>query len=104
MTGNFGYRIQSFSDSGSVGTGYAKIEYDDSWVSVLFYIGPELSFTYRFNEHFGLFASVGVFANIGLTINDYKVEDNYGDEISGDKWYFATGGNFLPKIGVSVTL
>lgn len=108
LTGNFGYRIQSFSDSGSVKVSGMKIEYDTSWTSVLFYIGPELSFTYRFNEHFGLFASIGVFGDIGLTINDYELkakDGNYTDDIADrDDWYFATGSDFRPKIGVSITL
>jgi hypothetical protein len=105
LTGNFGYRIQSFSESGSEKIYGTKTKYDNSWTSVLFYVGPELSFTYRFNEHFGIFASVGVFANIGATINDYKVENKDFDIDEEDTdGYFTTGSNFQPKIGVSITL
>ena len=108
LTGDFGFRMQYLSETDTIDLHYASGDVDTSVLSFLFYIGPEISYTFRFNDHVGLFANFGIFYNVGLANNDVSISGSY----SGDKYnfgdagdtYFAKGFTFQPKIGVAFTL
>lgn len=95
ILGDFGLRIQSMSEEKNV------LGYDTkfSLVNVLFYIGPEASFTFRFNDHIGVFGNFGIFYNSGVGIWDVTV----GGSTMDDDTYSATGITFQPKFGLAVT-
>ena len=104
LTGNLGFRIQQLSgnDTFTEYKNYRSDTYDidTEMVSFLFYIGPEISYTFRFNRHIGLFANFGIFYNTGessyLTIGAPS-------EIKFDFTYTTSGFNFQPKFGLAVT-
>lgn len=90
ILGTLGLRVQNFSAMEDNGVEDISTELN----TVLFYIGPEVNYTFRFNKHIGMFADFGLFYNMGKS--EYSVEDNSDD-------YDTSGPTFLPKIGVSVT-
>ena len=108
ITGNFGLRVQTLSCSES----YTHREYDyyyskyvtktetldTDFFDFMFYIGPEISFTYRFHEHVGVFANMGIFYSTGwYDIDaDYRSDDSSSGSVSGF--------TFEPKFGIAFTL
>lgn len=107
FTGNLGFRIQSLSASEDVKVSGVTVArgYETDFFSILCYIGPEISYTYRFNDHLGAFANFGIFYNIGYSYySTSDVEYNgttlyYGD----DDTIITKGFIFQPKLGISVT-
>lgn len=105
ILGDFGIRVQNY-DIGSYSALGNSVAID--WVNFLFYIGPEISYTFRFNSHIGLFANFGIFYNIGAGGFSYEatgnqafvklVEENFPDEV-----YTVSGFTFQPKLGLAVT-
>ena len=109
LTGNFGLRVQDLYETESYDFKVAEVDVDTDFFSLLFYIGPEISYTFRFNDHIGLFANFGIFYNFGISdysvdaeINGKSLEDFTGKKYGKD--FFTTGFNFQPKIGLAVTL
>lgn len=101
LTGNLGFRVQMLSGSDRYKVFNAKTStIDTEMESFLFYIGPEISYTFRFNRHIGLFANFGIFYNTGgssyLTLGGPS-------EIRFDFTYTTLGFNFQPKFGLAVT-
>ena len=101
LTGNLGFRVQMLSGSDRYKVFNAKTStIDTEMESFLFYIGPEISYTFRFNRHIGLFANFGIFYNTGessyLTIGAPS-------SIDVDFTYTTLGFNFQPKFGLAVT-
>lgn len=95
ILGDLGVRAQIGSETES----YSGIDVDFTFLDVLFYVGPEIAYTIRFNEHVGLFANVGVFFNIGLA--GFEVELLGA---SGDTSGFAGVFTVLPRVGLSFTI
>ncbi|WP_191013562.1 hypothetical protein [Treponema zioleckii] len=93
ITGNTGLRVQNLSKTET----FLGSEITTDTLSILFFIGPEVSYTIRFNEHVGLFGNLGVLYNVGVAA--FKEID---DDVRVG--YAATGFNIQPKIGVAFTL
>ncbi|MBR0032844.1 MAG: hypothetical protein IJP61_11255 [Treponema sp.] len=95
---DFGYRMQ---------IGYVKEEYllwrDLETVSAtfVFSVGPELVFTFRFNNHIGLFISENVLLDLGATA--FRIENN-GKELYKSDALRTVGITTTPKIGLAITL
>ena len=76
LTGNFGFDFMTGDDSVSG----VKIDYS----SVLFYIGPKVSFTYKFLSHFGVFGNVGLYLATGSADTKTSITSKKNDNsISG---------------------
>ena len=58
LTGNIGSHMLYFSASDSEYESGVKISYDANFTSYLLYIGPEVSFTYRFTDKLGAYAGL----------------------------------------------
>ncbi|WP_407428629.1 hypothetical protein [Treponema sp.] len=99
--GDFGFRYQTFElFSADIAGEHYEVDFDD----FLFYIGPEVSYTFRFNNHIGLFANFGMFYNIGYGSMSYAEDhDNNAKGYFGDADYIVSGISFQPKIGLAVT-
>lgn len=67
----------------------------------VFYAGHELSFTFRFNDHLGLFISENVLLDFGATA--FKIE-NDGKELYKSDALRTVGITTTPKIGLAITL
>ena len=108
LTGTFGLRGQYLWETDSIDLYYATADVDTSVFGFLFYIGPEISYTFRFNDHVGLFANFGIFYNVGVATYDVSTSSYSGSgsdkEYNYDNGYFASGFTFQPKIGVAFTL
>ena len=96
LLGDIGLRIQGGGEESSDDwTGHNGVDY----IPVMFYFGPEVSFTYRFTPHVGLFANLGVFYAIGSTSAEIT---SAGETVSDD---LSTSGFIVqPKLGVAFTL
>lgn len=91
LLGDIGLRIQGGGESAD-GNGV-------DYIPVMFYFGPEVSFTYRFTPHVGLFANLGVFYAIGSTSVELKTaSETVSDDLS------TSGFIVQPKFGVAFTL
>ncbi len=97
--GDLGFRIDSlgYTESVSVSGYTADIEFD--LFNFNFYIGPEIAYTFRFNDHVGIFANFGILYNVGACTLGYDAEG-----ITDDESYFLSGFTFQPKFGVAFTL
>ena len=98
LTGNVGFRVQSFVSKEEYSYHGYTVDVETDYLSFLFYIGPEISYTFRFNEHIGLFASAGVFFDAGASA--YKVDIDGYDDSTG---LGTVGITFQPKVGLAVT-
>lgn len=93
-----GYRMQ---------LGYVKEEFgiwrdlETLYASFVFYVGPELSFTFRFNDHLGLFISENVLLDLGGSV--FRIE-NDGKELYESDPLRTVGITTTPKIGLAITL
>ncbi len=122
VTGSFGLRIHvpACTETNTYGSYNYYDYYSRSYKSMsktetidtelwafLFYIGPEINFTYRFHKHIGVFANLGIFYNTGHCTVNNKYKNNYSDyymdsDSSSDG---SIGGfTFEPKFGVAFTL
>ncbi|MBP5575952.1 MAG: hypothetical protein J6X67_04215 [Treponema sp.] len=100
LTGNIGSHMLYFSASDSEYESGVKISYDAKFTSYLLYIGPEVSFTYRFTDKLGAYAGLGLYYSFGTTSVDYKVSGG-GISYSDDDSYTTTGFIYMPSLGVS---
>lgn len=104
--GDLGIRYQYF-DLGSfdVTGNYINTHFDGHMDNIMFFIGPEVSYTFRFNEHIGIFANFGIFYNIGSEsyfLSGTGTETVWCDEFGDGAGIY--GFSFVPKVGLSVTL
>ena len=91
LLGDIGLRIQGGGESADGNS----VDY----IPVMFYFGPEVSFTYRFTPHVGLFANLGVFYAIGSTSAEItSAGETFSDDLS------TSGFIVQPKLGVAFTL
>lgn len=100
LTGNIGSHMLYFSASDSEYESGVKISYDAKFTSYLLYIGPEVSFTYRFTDKLGAYAGLGLYYSFGTTSVDYKVSGG-GISYSDNDSYTTTGFIYMPSLGVS---
>lgn len=100
LTGNIGSHMLYFSASDSEYESGVKISYDANFTSYLLYIGPEVSFTYRFTDKLGAYAGLGLYYSFGTTSVDYKVSGG-GISYSDNDSYTTTGFIYMPSLGVS---
>lgn len=100
LTGNIGSHMLYFSASDSEYESGVKISYDANFTSYLLYIGPEVSFTYRFTDKLGAYAGLGLYYSFGTTSVDYKVSGG-GFSVSDNDSYTTTGFIYMPSLGVS---
>ena len=99
LTGDLGFQLKFLSGTESQEDGWgSNHDIDREILSAMFYIGPELSYTFRFGEHVGMFVSLGYFYNIGSST--YSVGDGVGDD-SDD--FTTSGFSFHPKFGLSIS-
>ena len=94
LTGDLGLRMRYFSWTDSYEISGDDYDVDMDILSPVFFIGPELSYTFRFGEHVGMFVSLGYFYNIGILF--------YGDGID-DSDFTVSGFSFQPKFGLSIS-
>lgn len=78
--------------------------YDYNYMTVAFYIGPKVSFTYKLLKHFGVFVNAGLYYAGGSFIkeNEYPMEHG-GTNVHSDSVDF-TGVIFRPEFGVAIPL
>ena len=100
LTGNIGSHMLYFSASDSEYESGVKISSDAKFTSYLLYIGPEVSFTYRFTDKLGAYAGLGLYYSFGTTSVDYKVSGG-GISYSDNDSYTTTGFIYMPSLGVS---
>ena len=100
LTGNIGSHMLYFSASDSEYESGVKISYDANFTSYLLYIGPEVSFTYRFTDKLGAYAGLGLYYSFGTTSVDYKVSGG-GISYSDNDSYWTDGFIYMPSLGVS---
>ena len=100
LTGNIGTHMLYFSVTDSEYESGIKISYDAKSISYLFYIGPEVTFSYRFTDKFGAYAGLGIYYSFGSTSFDYKVSAG-GYSVSDNDSYTTTGFIYMPSLGVS---
>lgn len=100
LTGNIGSHMLYFSASDSEYESGVKISYDAKFTSYLLYIGPEVSFTYRFTDKLGAYAGLGLYYSFGTTSVDYKVSGG-GISYSDNDSYWTDGFIYMPSLGVS---
>lgn len=100
LTGNIGSHMLYFSASDSEYESGVKISYDAKITSYLLYIGPEVSFTYRFTDKLGAYAGLGLYYSFGTASEDYKVSGG-GISYSDNDSYTTTGFIYMPSLGVS---
>lgn len=87
LTGDIGFDIFSASYNSNLET-----------FTFLFYIGPEVSFTFKFLSHLGVFANVGLYYATGSTGMRYPT----GSSSNTTDTYDASGIIFKPKFGISI--
>ena len=100
LTGNIGTHMLYLSVTDSEYESGIKISYDAKSVSYLFYIGPEVTFSYRFTDKFGAYAGLGIYYSFGSTSLDYKVSGG-GISYSDNDSYWTDGFIYMPSLGVS---
>lgn len=100
LTGNVGTHMLYFSVSESEYESGVKITYDAKATTYLFYIGPEVTFTYRFTDKLGAYAGLGIYYSFGSTSLDYKVSGG-GFSYSDNDSYTTKGFIYMPSLGVS---
>lgn len=83
-----GARLQAFSEE------YSKTDLITVFMP-MFYTGPEVSYTFRFNEHVGICANLGIFYSVGTC------EVERGREVFEEIF---SGFTFQPKVGITFTL
>ena len=96
LTGDLGLRMRYFSWTDSYEISGDDYDVDMEILSPVFFIGPELSYTFRFGEHVGMFVSLGYFYNIGMFACQYNQRDASDFTVSGF--------SFQPKFGLSISL
>ena len=110
VTGDFGLRFGGFDKKidyqiGGVTVAEAKYRLD----KIVFYIGPEATFTYRFTDHLGAFGAFGIFYQKSLGDQEFnveydlKVKDENVNLVSGKEKMPISGFIFQPKLGLSWT-
>lgn len=100
ILGDLGFRFQDF-DMGTEKEGNYRIE-DWSLAQFIFYVGPEVAYTFRFNNHIGLFANLGIFYNVGASLYFYSSQSK--EEPSWlDDTFTVKGLTIQPKLGLAVT-
>lgn len=96
----FGYSFihnekMTLSLTGNLGFDFFTLTTDVSFVgdsaTLLFHIGPEVSFTYKFLSHFGVFGNLGLYYATGSTTGD-SIDDSYS----------TSGVIFKPKFGIAI--
>lgn len=97
LTGNLGLFAQGYE----LEKDYGVISTEWKYSPLVFYIGPEVSFTYRFTEHFGAFANFGIFYQVGNT--EYTIEMTGAEKYKYNETFDLSGFLFEPKIGLSWT-
>lgn len=100
LTGNIGSHMLYFSASDSEYESGVKISYDAKFTSYLLYIGPEVSFTYRFTDKLGAYAGLGIYYSFGSTDVDISRKVS-GYKISSNDSYWTDGFIYMPSLGVS---
>ena len=118
LTVTEGLGIRGLKLSGNNGRGYGEDIYKNGknigteykYMGImLFYLADEVNFTYRFTDHFGAFASFGLFYSIGTGELRDKIHIHgeyhtlYGDGDSTTIKGICYGITFEPKFGVSWT-
>lgn len=104
--GTFGFRYQLFD---ILSASFSGNSLDVTWSNYLFYIGPEVAYTFRFNEHVGLFADFGIFYNIGAGGYAYEysgsgsISESIKETYHLDDLWLVSGFTFQPKIGLAIT-
>lgn len=104
LFGDIGIRGQSVIEDAQITVADNRYDVVQEVTAGLFYIGPEISVTFKFAKHFGLFANIGLFYATGSTDCKVTYELN-GREIStmGTSDSYETSGLiFQPKFGVSI--
>ena len=99
LTGDFGFQLKFLSGTESQEDGWGSHDIDTEILSAMFYIGPELSYTFRFGEHVGMFVSLGYFYNIGSSTYQYDARDPSSSEDD----FTTSGFSFHPKFGLSIS-
>ena len=97
LLGDIGLRIQ-----GGESEEHSMFSLSSTKISImpiLYYIGPEVSLTYRLTKNFGLFANCGIFYVAGTTRETCKENG----QTSMDKSFSTTGFIVQPKFGISLT-
>lgn len=94
LTGEAGIEMLSGNKNiYTIGTQLSKLDVS----TTVFYIGPKISFTYKFASHFGIFANAGLYFATGS--NKFEVKDlNLSSEKS------ISGVLFRPEFGVAIPL
>ncbi|MCH5291573.1 MAG: hypothetical protein J1D88_07475 [Treponema sp.] len=101
LTGDFGFQLKFLSGTESQEDGWGSHDIDTEILSAMFYIGPELSYTFRFGEHVGMFVSLGYFYNIGSSTCSAGTDDIV--DIKASKAFTTSGFSFHPKFGLSIS-
>lgn len=99
LTGDLGLRIKYLFKTDSDENGWINYDIYTEILSAMFYIGPELSYTFRFSEHVGMFVNLGYFYNIGNSNYAVRIDDDAPD--SDD--FTTSGFSFHPKFGLSLS-
>lgn len=93
LTGDLGFLIMS----GDKNLYPIKIDYS----AVMFYIGPRISFTYKFLKHLGIFANAGLYYASGswsATIESTVLGSSYSRSDDGS----ISGVIFRPDFGIAI--
>ncbi len=93
LTGNIGSHVMYFSVS--------EDDIDAKINTYLFYLGPEISFTYRFTDKMGVYAGLGLYYSFGTTSMDIDIDLGGGLKASVDDSYSTKGFIYMPSLGVS---
>ncbi|MBB5219075.1 hypothetical protein DYE49_11410 [Treponema rectale] len=96
LTGNLGFRVEVLSAEESIPGDTISTTYGET----ILFGGPQISFTYRFNPHVGLFADLGLFYNSGAVVADI---DSDNGSITGNNDEKVSGYSCVPKLGVAFT-
>jgi len=96
LTGNLGFRVEILGADESVPGDNVSTTYGETIV----FGGPQVSFTYRFNPHIGLFADLGLFYNTGAVVFEVSSDNNSVDASDDEN---VTGFSVVPKFGVAFT-
>ena len=101
LTGDLGFWLKYLSGTESYEIYGYDYDIDMEILSAMFYIGPELSYTFRFGEHVGMFVSLGCFYNIGSSTCSAGTDDIV--DIKASKGFTTSGFSFQPKFGLSIS-
>ncbi|MBR6142677.1 MAG: autotransporter domain-containing protein [Treponema sp.] len=96
LTGNLGLHMLYVDASEDI----EGITIEEDVFSMLFYIGPEVTFAYRFTDSFGLYAGLGIYYSFGSTDIDISTKVS-GYKNSSNDSYWTDGFIYMPSLGVS---